>query len=156
MTAAYEVLCDEAADVGLGRRPFETPREYQRRLVAFAPECGTELERLTDLTVRANYALNGIGPQEARGSGCAVTDRRARHPQSLAGDSPRAGDVPDRFVGPRRPVDRSRPGRVHTPSFASRVASRSTRTNWSRSRRNSATSPETCLVTSSMATKNAI
>jgi TgpA N-terminal domain/Transglutaminase-like superfamily/Domain of unknown function (DUF4129) len=65
VTAAYDVLCDEAADVGLGRRPFETPREYQRRLVAFAPECGTVLERLTDLTVRANYALNGIGPQEA-------------------------------------------------------------------------------------------
>jgi hypothetical protein len=65
VTAAYEVLCDQAADVGLGRRPFETPREYQRRLIAFAPECGLELERLTDLTVRANYALNGIGPQEA-------------------------------------------------------------------------------------------
>jgi hypothetical protein len=65
VTAAYEVLCDQAADVGLGRRPFETPREYQRRLIAFAPEFGLELERLTDLTVRANYALNGIGPQEA-------------------------------------------------------------------------------------------
>jgi transglutaminase-like putative cysteine protease len=65
VTAAYEVLCEEAADVGLGRRPFETPNEYRRRLVAFAPSCDAALGRLTDLTIRANYALNGIGPPEA-------------------------------------------------------------------------------------------
>jgi hypothetical protein len=65
VSAAYQVLCDEAADVGLGRRPYETPSEYQRRLAAFAPECAPALERLTDLTIRATYALNGIGPPEA-------------------------------------------------------------------------------------------
>jgi transglutaminase-like putative cysteine protease len=65
VTTAYEVLCEEAADVGLGRRPFETPFEYQRRVVAFAPESGAAMERLTDLTLRANYAQNGIGAPEA-------------------------------------------------------------------------------------------
>jgi hypothetical protein len=34
-------------------------------LVAFAPSCDAALERLTDLTIRANYALGGIGPPEA-------------------------------------------------------------------------------------------
>jgi hypothetical protein len=65
VTAAYEVLCDRAADVGLGRRPFETPWEYERRIVAFAPASEVALDRLTDLTMRANYAMNGIGTSEA-------------------------------------------------------------------------------------------
>ena len=65
VTAAYEVLCDRAADVGLGRRPFETPWEYERRIVAFAPASEAPLDRLTDLTMRANYAMNGIGASEA-------------------------------------------------------------------------------------------
>src|SRR5207249_3364389 len=65
VTSAYEVLCDRAADVGLGRRPFETPWEYERRIVAFAPASEAALDRLTDLTMRANYAMNGIGASEA-------------------------------------------------------------------------------------------
>jgi hypothetical protein len=140
VTAAYEVLCDEAADVGLGRRPFETPREYQRRLVAFAPECGAELERLTDLTVRANYALNGIGPKEGA-EAVALSQTAAGAIHGVRRIRRVLGWYRIGSWDPGATAGSGRPSRPLTPSFASRVASRSTRTNWSRSRRNSATSP---------------
>jgi len=63
--AAYEVLCERTADVGLGRRPFETPWEYQRRMAVVAPASAPALDRLTDLTLRATYAMNGITDDDA-------------------------------------------------------------------------------------------
>jgi hypothetical protein len=63
--AAYEVLCERTADVGLGRRSFETPWEYQRRMAVVAPASAHALDRLTDLTLRATYAMNGITDEDA-------------------------------------------------------------------------------------------
>jgi hypothetical protein len=65
VTAAYEVLCERTADIGLGRRPFETPSEYERRMAHFAPASANALAPLTDLTLRATYAMNGITDEEA-------------------------------------------------------------------------------------------
>jgi hypothetical protein len=65
VSAAYEVLCQRTADIGLGRRPFETPLEYERRMSAVAPGSEHALVRLTDLTLRATYAMNGITDAEA-------------------------------------------------------------------------------------------
>jgi hypothetical protein len=65
VSAAYEVLCERAADIGLGRRPFETPSEYERRMTVVAPSSERALVRLTDLTLRATYAMNGITDAEA-------------------------------------------------------------------------------------------
>jgi hypothetical protein len=65
VSAAYEVLCQRTADLGLGRRPFETPLEYERRMEIVAPASAHALVRLTDLTLRATYAMNGITDEEA-------------------------------------------------------------------------------------------
>jgi transglutaminase-like putative cysteine protease len=53
--AAYEVLEDRAEDLGLQRRPHETPEEYGRRLRGAVRLSDGHLERLTALTVRAAY-----------------------------------------------------------------------------------------------------
>jgi hypothetical protein len=65
VSAAYEVLCERTADIGLGRRAFETPLEYERRMAVVAPTSAHALVRLTDLTLRATYAMNGITEKEA-------------------------------------------------------------------------------------------
>jgi len=65
VSAAYEVLCERTADIGLGRRPFETPLEYERRMTVVAPGSAHALVRLTDLTLRATYAMNGITEEDA-------------------------------------------------------------------------------------------
>ena len=69
---AYRVFLDVAGDLGFGRSPAETPREFRARLegidrlglVADDP-AASGLARLTALADRAAYAANGVAPAEA-------------------------------------------------------------------------------------------
>jgi hypothetical protein len=63
--AAYRALLADASDLGWGRRPSETPREYRDRLTANAPFHNGDLDRLTTLADRAAYG-HGVAPDEAR------------------------------------------------------------------------------------------
>jgi len=63
--AAYGVLTAKAADVGLGRLPAETPREYSARLNTTVRFSDGDLGRLTSLADLAAYSANVIGPEHA-------------------------------------------------------------------------------------------
>lgn len=63
--AAYRLLDDLTADVGMGRMAFETPVEYQRRLARAAGAATDELSSLTHLAVRATYDRTGVTEREA-------------------------------------------------------------------------------------------
>jgi transglutaminase-like putative cysteine protease len=63
--AAYGVLTDTAADVGLGRSPAETPREYSARLRTTVRFANGDLGRLTSLADLAAYSANVMGPEDA-------------------------------------------------------------------------------------------
>jgi transglutaminase-like putative cysteine protease len=62
--AAYRVFEAQAEDVGLARRPSETPHEYAGRLGATVTLSGPHLERLTASLTAAAYASRDPGPEE--------------------------------------------------------------------------------------------
>jgi hypothetical protein len=63
--AAYAVLTATAADVGLGRFPAETPREYSARLRTTVRVSDGDLGRLTSLADLAAYSASVMGPEDA-------------------------------------------------------------------------------------------
>jgi hypothetical protein len=66
VVAGYGLLESWAGDVGLGRRPGETPLEYQGRLRKTVPFSDGHLERITSLTGRALYSSAGLSRLQAR------------------------------------------------------------------------------------------
>lgn len=54
----YDTLCRDLARAGLPRRTGEGPRDYCRRVSAERPELAGELEQLTEMYVRLNYAAS--------------------------------------------------------------------------------------------------
>ena len=62
--AAYRVAASVAADVGLGRHPGETLREYRRRLLGEGVPA-QPLDRLTGTTGRALYSATAVEPLHA-------------------------------------------------------------------------------------------
>src|SRR5207244_12419778 len=73
--AAYRVLTDRAADLGLGRVPAETLWEYRSRLRERIRGLDGEFDRLTGLAGRAAYSERAISSEQA--DGAAATARRA-------------------------------------------------------------------------------
>jgi hypothetical protein len=63
--AAYRVFDGEAADLGLGRRPGETVLEHRDRLAQAGRSLDGHLDALVAATVRAAYAPEALGPQDA-------------------------------------------------------------------------------------------
>jgi hypothetical protein len=62
---AYGVVLWAAEDLGLGRRPGETPWEYRGRLRSEVAFSDGDLERLTNLAGRALYAEDGVRAPDA-------------------------------------------------------------------------------------------
>jgi hypothetical protein len=62
--SAYRVLLWGAEDLGLGRRPGETPWEYRARLRSEVAFSDGDIERLTGLAGRALYAPDGVRPED--------------------------------------------------------------------------------------------
>ncbi|HEY3209489.1 MAG TPA: DUF3488 and transglutaminase-like domain-containing protein [Actinomycetota bacterium] len=65
VVAAFRVLDDQAADVGLGRRPAETLREYGGRLVASVQGLDGAMDELTGLAGRAAYSQGSLSGGQA-------------------------------------------------------------------------------------------
>jgi transglutaminase-like putative cysteine protease len=63
--AVYDVMTQQAADLGLGRRSDETPLEYGARLKLRVPALDGPLDLLTRLTTEAAYADRAVEPAEA-------------------------------------------------------------------------------------------
>jgi hypothetical protein len=63
--AAYGVLTQQAADLGLGRRPNETPLEYRARLRRRVPALDGSFDQLTQLTARAAYSEQEVERDQA-------------------------------------------------------------------------------------------
>jgi hypothetical protein len=63
--AAFHLLESGAADVGLGRRPGETPWEYWSRVVDEVAPSRDHLDRLTAIAGRALYSPGGVRADEA-------------------------------------------------------------------------------------------
>jgi hypothetical protein len=63
--ASFRVLDERAADVGLGRRPSETLREYGARLSGSVHGLDRTAENLTALASRAAYSENGLSSDQA-------------------------------------------------------------------------------------------
>jgi hypothetical protein len=85
--AAFDVLAAQAADVGLGRRPYETVREYRARLKAQVISLDGDLDLLTALTANAAYSEHGVSRDQA---------------QEAVAAAKRAGDDIVRAFGPLR------------------------------------------------------
>ena len=66
VVAGYALFESWAGDVGLGRRPGETPLEYQARLRRTVPFSDGHLERITSLTGRALYSSAGLSRVQVR------------------------------------------------------------------------------------------
>jgi hypothetical protein len=66
VVAAYTLLQGWTQDVGLGRRPGETPFEYQARLRSVVRFSDGHLERITGLTGQALYSGSAPNHTEAR------------------------------------------------------------------------------------------
>jgi formylmethanofuran:tetrahydromethanopterin formyltransferase len=60
--AEYTAVLDTAADVGFGRRPWETLEEYRERLAASVPFSNGDFDTLTTLAQRAAYAGGAMAP----------------------------------------------------------------------------------------------
>jgi hypothetical protein len=73
--AAYSVLTDRAADLGLGRVPAETLWEYRSRLRERVRELDGEFDLLTGLAGRAAYSERTISTDQA--DRATTTARRA-------------------------------------------------------------------------------
>lgn len=63
--ATYDVFTQRAADLGLERGTGETPDEFRRRAWESGRLSDGHLDRLTRLTVRAAYAAEDPGPDDA-------------------------------------------------------------------------------------------
>jgi hypothetical protein len=63
--ASFRVLDDQASDVGLGRRPAETLREYGKRLVGSVHGLDGAMENLAWLASRAAYSEDGLSVAQA-------------------------------------------------------------------------------------------
>jgi len=63
--ATYDVFSERAADLGLGRGPGETPREYRRRIEATDLLNDGHMERLTGTVVRAAYSTRPVTRDDA-------------------------------------------------------------------------------------------
>jgi transglutaminase-like putative cysteine protease len=63
--ATYDVFSERAADLGLGRGPGETPREYRRRIEATDVLTDGHMERLTGTVVRAAYSARPVTDDDA-------------------------------------------------------------------------------------------
>jgi uncharacterized protein DUF4129 len=63
--AAFRTLADQAADVGLGRMPAETLREYAGRLVQSVQGLDGVMEGLSGLAGRAAYSENSLSVDQA-------------------------------------------------------------------------------------------
>ena len=63
--ATYDVFTQRAGDLGLGRHPAETPKEYRVRIEATGRLEDGHLHRLTELTVQAAYASAPLLPDDA-------------------------------------------------------------------------------------------
>ena len=96
--AAFDVLEERAADVGLDRRPEETPREYEARLRSTITLRNGDLERLTGLVTRAAYGTEAVDAGEAR----LATDAL----RVLTGDLRRHAGRGRALVGAVRPAQR--------------------------------------------------
>ncbi len=72
--AEYTAVLDTAADVGFGKRPWETLEEYRARLVASVPFSNGDFDTLTVLAQRAAYA----GGAMAREDEAEAAERRRR------------------------------------------------------------------------------
>ncbi len=62
--SAYGVVLDAAADVGFGKRPWETLEEYRARLTGSVPFSNGDFDDLTALAQRAAYAGGSVAPAE--------------------------------------------------------------------------------------------
>lgn len=63
--AAFGVLAEQATDVGLGRKPAETLREYRSRLASSVQGLDGALEDLSSLAGRAAYSDRSLSNEEA-------------------------------------------------------------------------------------------
>jgi transglutaminase-like putative cysteine protease len=63
--ATYGVFSERAADLGLGRGPGETPREYRVRIEATDLLTDGHMERLTGTVVRAAYSARPLTEDDA-------------------------------------------------------------------------------------------
>jgi transglutaminase-like putative cysteine protease len=63
--ATYDVFTDRAADLGMGRRVGETPKEYRQRVESTGRLSDGHLGRLTHLAVRAAYAASEPSADDA-------------------------------------------------------------------------------------------
>ena len=144
--ATYDVFGERAGELGWGRSPGETPEEFRRRLSTAAVLADTDdprLARLTSTVVRAAYAPTQ--PDE-RAASEARRRRRCRVARAAGGGA----------VAPA--TARAVPAHVRAqePVAVSAAASRSARTNLSRSSWKERTLESTEVAMSSIATKNAI
>jgi transglutaminase-like putative cysteine protease len=63
--ATYDVFSERAGDLGLGRGPGETPREYRHRIEATDLLMDGHMERLTGTVVRAAYGPRPVTDDDA-------------------------------------------------------------------------------------------
>jgi transglutaminase-like putative cysteine protease len=63
--ATYDVFSERAGDLGLGRGPGETPREYRHRIEATDLLTDGHMERLTGTVVRAAYGPRPVTDDDA-------------------------------------------------------------------------------------------
>ena len=96
--AAFDVLEERAADVGLDRRPEETLLEYEARLRGTITLRNGDLERLTGLVTRAAYGTEELLAAEARLAADAL--------RVLTGDLRRHAGRGRALVGTIRPAPR--------------------------------------------------
>jgi transglutaminase-like putative cysteine protease len=82
--AEYTAVLDAAADVGFGRRPWETPEEYRARLVASVPFSDGDFDALTLLAERAAYA-GGAMAKDDEAEAVERSRRAAREIRRAAG-----------------------------------------------------------------------
>jgi len=89
--AVFDVMTQSAADVGLGRLPHETVREYRGRLRDRVAFLNGDLDRLTALTSAAAYSTNPVTGADA---GAAMASARR-----VTGELRRAAGPGRRIVG---------------------------------------------------------
>jgi hypothetical protein len=96
--AAYRILVDQAADLGMGRRPSETLWEYRTRLKERVRSLDGDLDSLARVAGQAAYSEAGISAEQAR--------RAIAAARSATRQLGRSAGTPRRFAGWFR-IDRS-------------------------------------------------
>ena len=113
---AFRLFDDHAADVGLGRRPYETPSEYGRRIAEACPAAAEPIAALAAATARATYGGGAVTSQQA--DEAVRLARTAAHEVSISSPWPRrlAGayrlgwwNPGGRWVAPAQPAPVRRP-----------------------------------------------